>query len=512
MLDRRKGDEMSEVGFQGESESLNEDMGQPDAHPSRQMRPESSVQVAVVGAGLAGLTAAYRLQQAGVDVAIYEANPDRVGGRCWTERSFFAGGLIAEHGPERIDTRYQEIRALADELGLELLDHLGDNQEMTWVLVKDDPLASENGARSAGQIFHDALLADMARRGISVGGPQHEGELSEAEAALDSISLRDWIEDNLDGGLTSPVGQAYAPAIALARGRELDELSAYYFVAGYDMFAGTFIGKVDSEHIDRIADHRYQVRGGNSRVPEELRARLSPGVLTLAAKLTKIVKAPDDRYYLEFASGASVAAAAVILALPFTTLRHVDLTDAGFSASKRAAIEEFDIGTLTKIIMQFDRPQSDFPDWDGVVFNEDPRLMALCTSDGQEGQEGAGMIVTGFYGGADSRALSNGAAHAPAPEAVVTPMLDVLDSAVPGLKAAFTGLAWMDSWGDSEYSEGAYSSFRPGQAARFAHVIATPEGGVFFAGEHTSTRYRSSMNGAVESGQRATREALAYLA
>jgi monoamine oxidase len=159
--------------------------------------------------------------------------------------------------------------------------------------------------------------------------------------------------------------------------------------------------------------------------------------------------------------------------------------------------------------MQFNRPLSDFPGWDGVVLSDNPRLLALCTS---EGRAGDSMIVNTFYAGADCRALSNGVAHAPAPETAVSRALDRIDAAVPGLKSAFTGLAWMDAWGDSEFVGGSYSSFRPGQASRFGHVIASPEEGVFFAGEHTSHQYRSSMNGAVESGERATREVLAYLA
>jgi monoamine oxidase len=58
-------------------------------------------QIAVVGAGLAGLTCAYRLKQAGYNATIYEANPDRIGGRCWSMK--FANGQIAEHGGELID-------------------------------------------------------------------------------------------------------------------------------------------------------------------------------------------------------------------------------------------------------------------------------------------------------------------------------------------------------------------------------------------------------------------------
>ena len=73
--------------------------------------------VVVVGAGLAGLTAAYRLKQAGVVAEVHEAG-DRVGGRCWTLRGFFDDGQIAEHGGELIDQGHTQIRQLASELDL----------------------------------------------------------------------------------------------------------------------------------------------------------------------------------------------------------------------------------------------------------------------------------------------------------------------------------------------------------------------------------------------------------
>src|SRR5689334_19996450 len=72
--------------------------------------------IVVVGGGLAGLTAAYRLKQAGYAAQLFEAS-DRLGGRCWTIRGAFADGQIAEHGGELIDTGHTEMRHLVQELG-----------------------------------------------------------------------------------------------------------------------------------------------------------------------------------------------------------------------------------------------------------------------------------------------------------------------------------------------------------------------------------------------------------
>jgi monoamine oxidase len=82
-------------------------------------RAAQPARVVVVGAGLAGLTAAYRLRQAGCVAAVHEGS-DRVGGRCWTIRGVFADGQIGEHGGELIDQGHTELRQLAQELGLEL--------------------------------------------------------------------------------------------------------------------------------------------------------------------------------------------------------------------------------------------------------------------------------------------------------------------------------------------------------------------------------------------------------
>src|SRR4051794_6325618 len=77
--------------------------------------------VAIVGAGLAGLTAAYRLRQHGVVAQVYEAS-GRVGGRCWTGRGAFADGQLYEHGGELIDNGHIQVKQLAQELGLDLDD------------------------------------------------------------------------------------------------------------------------------------------------------------------------------------------------------------------------------------------------------------------------------------------------------------------------------------------------------------------------------------------------------
>src|SRR5262245_5848434 len=83
----------------------------------------ATARIAVVGAGLAGLTAARELRKAGLSPDVYEGST-RIGGRCYSARGIFGDGQVAEHGGEFIDSDHKEIRELAKDLGLILDDVL----------------------------------------------------------------------------------------------------------------------------------------------------------------------------------------------------------------------------------------------------------------------------------------------------------------------------------------------------------------------------------------------------
>ena len=74
-------------------------------------RAATSPAVVIVGAGLAGLTCAYRLKQAGYRAQVHEAST-RLGGRCWSDDAFFADGQVYEHGGELIDQGHNQLRSL----------------------------------------------------------------------------------------------------------------------------------------------------------------------------------------------------------------------------------------------------------------------------------------------------------------------------------------------------------------------------------------------------------------
>jgi len=106
-------------------------------------RPDDSTSpVLIIGAGIAGLTAGYRLRQAGVPVRIIEAQ-NRIGGRMFSLRNFFADGQVCELGGELIDTNQTHIQALAGELGIPLDDLSKDDALVRDMFYFDGALRSE---------------------------------------------------------------------------------------------------------------------------------------------------------------------------------------------------------------------------------------------------------------------------------------------------------------------------------------------------------------------------------
>ena len=158
-------------------------------------RGAGAPKIVVVGAGLAGLSAAYSLRNAGYNAEIHEAS-NRIGGRCWTLRGAFAEGQIVEHGGELIDQGHTAIRQLASGLGLKLDNLLQAEQNGTEVLGYFDSAPytyaeMTDDIKAAWQKIH-ATSPPRAIRRRSRSRPSVGRE-------LDNMSIVDWIEETVRG-------------------------------------------------------------------------------------------------------------------------------------------------------------------------------------------------------------------------------------------------------------------------------------------------------------------------
>jgi len=446
--------------------------------------------VAIVGAGLAGMTAAYRLHQAGLRPLVFEAR-DRVGGRCWSARDW-AGGQVGEHGGEFVDTRHVHMRVLVEELGLEL-DDLWSAwvPGSTWLTYVDGEIV-----RARDEFRHMAPAVDEIVA-LAAAGPLEAGASPPEIAAFDEMTAAEWYEGAV-GDPSTGLYRLWTQRLAGWYGLDPEQLGAGNLI---DFYATDYPG----------GDERYTVRGGNDQVPTRILEELPDGTVTLDASLES-VRSVGDTVELRFGGvAAPVVADRVILAVPFTTLRHVDLDDSGFSVPMLTAIDELGMGTNAKVLLQFDRPfYTGFGDWSGGMNRGDEPIFGTWESGATDGAEGLGLLTV-YSGGRVGASYAAGEPHAPAGQGVIDETLEAVDQVVPGVGAAFNGRAWLDSWVQDPWVGGSYAAFHPGQLSAFWGAMGEPQGAVHIAGEQTSTYSQGFLNGGVESGSRAAAEVLEAL-
>ena len=288
-------------------------------------RATATPRIVVVGAGLAGLTCAHRLKQAGYTAQVYEAT-DRLGGRCWTIRGAFADGQIGEHGGELIDQGHNAIRNLAQELGLSLDNLLRAEANGAELLGYFDgaPYSFEEITDDLKRVWQK-IHADVS----AASYPTLFDSYTQRGLELDRMSIVDWIEESVPGGMASRLGQLLDIAYNIEYGAESSEQSSLnlLYLLGY---AGQGQLRVFGK-----SNEKYHVHGGNDQIPARLGAALA-GQVTTGAELVAIRQTAAGAYSLSFRIGSrttTVTADKVVLALPFSILRRsVDLSAAGFSA------------------------------------------------------------------------------------------------------------------------------------------------------------------------------------
>jgi len=466
--------------------------------------------VVVVGAGLAGLTCTYRLAQHDVDVVLLEAQ-DRVGGRCWSSTGWL-DGQIAEHGGEHIEEGQEHILELVNHLGLELEDRFDETGDGSMNL---------NGRSMAPSVVagFPAVLQKLHEEVGEIGSPRYD-MASDAARKLDERTIADWLDESIDGGRQSVLGQAIEAAATLNMTFDATQLSAIslhsMFVGGLESLeegGGFSFGHVDGDGFPEfhqavraaVTDVMH-VHGGNDRIVSGLVDRIPDGVLRLQSPLARLSRRTDGRYEVEVSGDRPVLLAdQVVLALPFPCLRSVDLDRANLSQRRRDAIAELPMGQGTKLLLQLDKRPSLTEAWPGFAVTDQPYIAFWDTSAGQEGQAG---LLTLFMSGP---VFSTTQPHAPATSDTLTHARQLLEDVLPGMEQHVGGQGWLDSWPDDPWSQGSYAGFGPGQFTRFFGFLPLPEQGVHFAGEHTSLGSQGYLDGAVESGGRAAREVLTQL-
>jgi monoamine oxidase len=445
-------------------------------------QPSGPRRVIVVGAGLAGLVAAYELDRAGVDVVVLEART-RPGGRVFTMREPFSDGLYAEAGAARIQDSHRFTLHYAK------LFHL--------ILDSFWPASGGNVIRIKGK-----RMVVPAGEQVSLGEVPLSFSAQEREAGL-RASLRKLIYSHV-GEVGDPAGPDWPPA-SLKR----FEVSLPDFLAaqgaseglrqmvalGHDLGAMSALQFLRDAALGASTKQWHKIRGGNDQLPKAFAAALTAKI-SYGAAVTRIEQ--DERsvraVYLQGGAPAAITGDYLICAMPLPVMRRVEISPP-LSPMKRAAIERIDYLAMARVFLQ---SRTRF--WlargeNGWANTDDPVDVWDYTRD-QPGRRG----ILGAY--ASGRTALRITYRNPAERAQY--VLEMMERIHPGIRENLEGYA-SHTWVTDPWSLGAGAEFKAGQLSEFYRSLRVPEGRIHFAGEHTSP-WNAWMNGGLESGVRAAGE------
>lgn len=434
----------------------------------------------MVGAGLSGLVAAYRLREAGKRVIVIEARAVP-GGRVRTVRDF-DGGLYGELGAARIADTHHYALHWVNELGLSLTPFQPMGEATILSLNGVRARSDDEGARAR---LTDRLNPD--ERGLSppqllvkyiTGLPE---ELAQPDfdphaprwAEIDRMSWAQWLRS---------LGASEGAVALMTLGGHSAPLSALYLLRQI--------------MLHRDSGGYLKIEGGFDQIARRLASRVPD--IRYNCELVRLDRSGPVRATVR-AQGREeiITADRVVLTLPFSVLRHVRVNPP-FSPAKTQIIGNLGYYQGTRFLLQT-----------RTRFWQQAKLSGGARTDGPAdiwdmgyGQPAASGLISATTGG-------------PEVEARLRPLTPEQRSAYGKalVRAAFPEIesqiqrVLVHRWMDEPEARGAFSVFYPGQMSRWTNTILRPEARVHFAGEHIAA-HAGWIEGALWSGDHVSQEIL----
>ena len=457
-------------------------LGAAAALPAAARTRRSPGRVAILGGGIAGLTALHLLREAGVDARLYEARK-RLGGRVHTVEH---GGVAYERGAQLVNSEHADIHRLCRTFGIALVDRKAAPHRSV-VLHRRQAIDSGELARQlrpiARQIDADAALLsrDFARY-----APQ-----------FDRLSMRDYL-DRHAALIGAPWVRALLEGTARTEyGAEADRTSAIGLLFNLPV--------VDGERVEVLggSDERFVIAGGSSALVDALGARHRDHIQD-GHEAIRVAHGAGGAIDVTFRDLTRVSADHVIIAVPASRGRFIDF-GVRLPAAWRAFLAEMELGRNEKWQWAMAAtPWRASLGAGGEAWSTDADGPAALAWEATVHGRGNGTPVWNWFFGGDQTGDMPGTRTTLAEAfAGVAPQLDTARVADGGSDRSF--------WGRDPLAGGAYVNYRPGQLTRFASLMwIEPEGRarppvssgrVIFAGEHLSDAYPGYMNGAAQTGR-----------
>jgi monoamine oxidase len=449
-----------------------------------------SVDVVVVGAGLAGLSAARDVAAAGRDVAVLEARR-RVGGRIQNHR--VAPGVISELGAEFVGPTQDHVLALAAELGIATFKTYNEGNDVLFLNGRRSLYPATPGISDEPD-FQAAVAAALKLDAMAAEVPVDRPWKARHAAAWDRQTLGGWVHRHLRTRGARTLIKVASRAVWGADPSELSLLYALFYIAaaGNPTTKGSVLRLIGTP--GGAQDSRFV--GGSQRLALELQRRLGRRVV-VGAPVRRIVHTRGGVHVT--ADGVEVRARRAIVTAP-----PLVAADIAFSPplprGKLVAMRAAHPGALSKWEAVYDRPFWRDAGLSGQVTSElDP---ANTTFDNSP-PSGSPGILFGFVGGAAQRA-NRGHSRAQHRAKLISNLVALFGDEARRVRGYFEG-----NWSHDVWTRGCpVAHFGRGQFRPLAPHLRQRVGPIHFAGTETAIFWNGYMDGAVSSGERAAREAL----
>jgi len=477
----------------------------------------TSPRIAIVGGGIAGLTAAMTLADAGYRSTVYEANPSRLGGRMHSDSqfvspssSYWSNGQDSEFCGELIDSSHKTILHLSQRFGLAVDDVLAaEPNSSTQTFYFFNSYYPEKQADSDFQAVHQAVTSDYQ----TTSYPTLYNLYTAGGYALDHMSVYDWIESRVPGGHGSPMGQLLDVAYNEEYGAETTDQSALNI-----LYLLAFQPKPGNFSIYGASDERYHIDGGNQRLPETIANYIGRQNIQMGWAMQSVAANADGTVSLTFNTPGkpqTVIADQVILCMSFSVLRTLDYTKAGFDSLKKTAITQLGSGRNAKLQLQFSSRLWNTPGpWGlstGDVYTDLGFQNTWDVTRAQPGQTGILVFYTGgnVAGSLGQSTPYSNASTNTAVTGIAQSYLSKLETVFPGITPLWNGKATLSTPFRDPLLKCSYSYWRVGQYTAFSGYEKVAQGSIHFAGEHCSQDFQGYMEGGASEGIRAANEIVA---